>query len=150
MDWMMLDNGTLDDTQALATAVCVALGTNSEASDTDILPDPDSTDRQGWWGDLDCQEIWGAWPIGSKLWLLRRAKILEANAQEGATVSRVIDYIRQAIQPFVENHICSRFEVQAARVSPQQINAAIAIFRGPLPAIQLQYQILWDELASSR
>ena len=52
LDWSLLPNGTLDDTQALATAVCVALGTNGLASDTDELPDPDSNDRRGWWGDL--------------------------------------------------------------------------------------------------
>jgi phage gp46-like protein len=53
VDWSLLPNGTLDDTQALATAVIVALGTNALATDTDVLPDPDSNDRCGWWGDLD-------------------------------------------------------------------------------------------------
>jgi phage gp46-like protein len=148
MDWQLMSDGTLDDTQALASAVCVALGTNAEALDTDILPDPNSTDRQGWWGDLDAQLIWGGWPIGSKLWLLQRAKILDPNAQEGSTLARVIDYIRQALQPFVENRICSRFEVAAARVSDQQIDAQIIVYRGPLTAINLQYQILWSELVS--
>jgi phage gp46-like protein len=93
--------------------------------------------------------IWGGWPIGSKLWLLSRAKILDPNAQEGSTLARVIDYIRQALQPFVDLQICSRFEVAAARISDQQINASVTIYRGPLLAISLQYQILWNELVSS-
>ena len=57
IDWVLLNDGTLDDTQSLATAVIVALGTNRLALPSDILPDPDSTDRQGWWGDLDAEEI---------------------------------------------------------------------------------------------
>src|SRR4051812_1651501 len=70
IDWQLLDDGTLDDRQALATAVVVALGTNALADVDDRLPDPDSTDRQGWWGDMDAEAIWNAWPIGTKLWLL--------------------------------------------------------------------------------
>jgi phage gp46-like protein len=143
LDWSLLDDGTLDDRYALATAVCIALGTNALADKDDILPDPDSNDRQGWWGDLDA-DIWGAWPIGSKLWLLRRSKIEDVNAQRGSTLTRVINYISQAIQPFVDARICSNFVVEAARNDPQQIDALIRIFRGPLPEIELRYSILWE------
>src|ERR1700751_5360082 len=38
VDWLLLSNGTLDDTQALATAVIVALGTNALAGPHDDLP----------------------------------------------------------------------------------------------------------------
>ncbi len=78
LDWSLLPNGTLDDTKALATAVTIALGTNALADPSEPLPDPDSTDRGGWWGDMDAELIWNAWPIGSKLWLLRRSKIVNA------------------------------------------------------------------------
>src|SRR4249919_3316624 len=72
-DWELITPpGMLDDSQALATAMCVALGTNALADPDDILPDPDSTDRQGWWGDMDAETIWNGWPIGCKIWLLRR------------------------------------------------------------------------------
>ena len=71
VDWSLLADGTLDDDNALATAVIVALGTDRLADPDDILPDPDSTDRAGWWGDLDAEEIWDGWPIGSRLWLLK-------------------------------------------------------------------------------
>ena len=40
VDWSLLSNGTLDDSDALATAVIVALGTDRLASRDDILPDP--------------------------------------------------------------------------------------------------------------
>ena len=144
LDWDLLDDGTLDDRYALATSVCIALGTNALADFSEPLPDPDSTDRQGWWGDMDCQEIWGAWPIGSKLWLLRRSAIEGPNAQRGATIALVNNYIKAAIQPFVDNKICSTFTVVSQRTSPQQITSLITIYRGPEPSIELRFDSLWD------
>src|SRR5262252_8160155 len=78
MDWSLLGDGTLDETQALATAVIVALGTDGLAAISDVLPDPDSVDRAGWWANLDAEEIWDGWDIGCKLWLLKRDKIVGA------------------------------------------------------------------------
>lgn len=148
LDWNLLTNGTLDDTQALATSICVALGTDGLASIDDILPDPDSTDRMGWWGDLDA-DIWGGWPIGCRLWLLKRAKILPSEALEGATVTRVEDYIREAIQPFVMRRIGTRFIVEATRVGKEQIDALVRIYRGPLLEIELRFQVLWTGMIES-
>jgi phage gp46-like protein len=149
IDWLLLGDGRLDDRQALATAVIVALGTNKLASPTDILPDPDSTDRMGWWGDMDAEEIWGGWPIGTRLWLLRRSKIVGPEAREGATVTRVEQYIREAIQPFITIKAASRMEVKASRVDRERIDAVVRLYRGPELAVDLRYQILWDELAQA-
>lgn len=146
LDWSLLSDGTLDDTQALATAVCIALGTNALASDTDILPDPDSSDRCGWWGDLDAELIWNGWPIGSKLWLLRRSKITPASAQQGSTLTMVENYIRVCIQPFVDRRICSAFDAIATRVDTQRIDALVRLYRGSAKPIELQYEILWDAM----
>ena len=145
-DWQLLADGTLDDRQAIASAVIVALGTNSLAATDDVLPDPDDTDREGWWGDLDANAIWGGWPIGSKLWLLRRSKILSAGALQGSTVALVDMYIRAAIQPFVDRKICTAYDVWVTRVTVQRIDALVRLYRGPLPEIDLRYAILWDEL----
>ena len=148
VDWALLPDGTLDDTQALATAIIVALGTNGLASDYDILPDPDSNDRMGWWGDLDAQLIWNGWPIGSKLWLLRRSSITPAMASQGSTMAAVENYIKAAIQPFVDRKICSGFNVWTTRVDRQRIDALIRIYRGPQQEINLQYQVLWDAMVN--
>ena len=148
LDWQLLPNGTLDDTQALATAVCVALGTNALASDEDLLPDPDSNDRCGWWGDLDAELIWNGWPIGSKLWLLRRSKIDTDGSQTGPTLVLVENYIAAAMTPFVQRGICSSFDVWATRVDRQRIDALLRIYRGPREPVELQYQVLWDSLGS--
>jgi phage gp46-like protein len=149
MDWNLLGDGTLDETQALATAVIVALGTDALASADDILPDPDATDRRGWWGDLEAEEIWDGWPIGSKLWLLIRDKIVGPEAIQGATVQRVEQYIRDAIDPFLARRIGSRMFVEATRSGREEISALVRIYRGPELEIELRYQILWEGIKES-
>lgn len=146
VDWSLLSDGTLDDTQALATAVIVALGTDRLANVGDILPNPDSSDRAGWWGDMDAAEVWDGWPIGSRLWLLKRTKIVGPEDPEGATVTRVEDYIREAIQPFIDMKVATSFDVAAARVGRERIDAQVVIYRGPTNPIELRFQILWNEI----
>jgi phage gp46-like protein len=148
VDWSLLSDGTLDDTQALASAVIVALGTDRLAEPDDILPDPDSTDRAGWWGDLDAAELFDGWPIGTRLWLLKRAKIVGPEDPEGATVARVEQYISEAIQPFVDLKIASAFDVEATRVGVERVDALVVIYRGPKTPIELRFQMLWQEIFS--
>ena len=144
VDWALLGDGTLDDRDTLATAVIVALGTDRLAETGDLLPDPDSQDRRGWWGDLDADIIWDGWPIGCRLWLLQRSKIEGPGSLRGATVPRVEHYIREALQPFVDRHIASSFSVKATRVGKERIDAFVQIFRGPSRPIELWYQVLWS------
>src|SRR5262249_41414320 len=146
IDWLLNPDGTLDDTQALATAVIVALGTDRLAAVDDILPDPDSTDRAGWWGDLDAEELFNGWPIGTKLWLLKRTKIVGPEDPEGSTVARVEQYIAEALRPFVDLRIVSSFDVEAVRVGVQRIDAYVVLYRGPKTPVELRFQILWDEI----
>jgi phage gp46-like protein len=144
IDWALLPDGELDDSMALATAVVVALGTNALAGVDDRLPDPDSTDREGWWGDFDGDVIWNAWPIGTKLWLLRRSALEATEAKFGNTQSWAVNYIRDAIQPFVDQKIASRYQILSMRVSKQQLDCVVRIYRGPRAAIDLMYQMLWQ------
>lgn len=146
VDWLLRPDGSLDDTQALATAVIVALGTDRLADVDDVLPDPDSTDRRGWWGDFDAQPVWNGWPIGCRLWLMKREKIVGPNASYGATLVRVDRYIREALQPFLDLKVASRMEVVVARVDTQRIQALVRLFRGPELAVELRYQILWADI----
>lgn len=147
IDWLLLADGTLDATQELATSIIVALGTDRLAEPGDLLPDPDDTDRRGWWGDYQA-EIWDGWPVGSRLWLLQRDKIEGPGSRRGATTVRVEQYIREAIQPFIERRIGSSFEVEATRVGRQEIDALIRIYRGPVLEIELRYAILWEGMVT--
>jgi phage gp46-like protein len=149
IDWLLLGDGTLDTNDALATAVIVALGTDALADRDDPLPDPDSTDRRGWWGDLDTEVIWNGWPIGTKLWLMRREKITGPGAARGSTVTRVDTYIRNAIQPFIDRRIATQMDVKVERVGRERIQALIRLYRGPRLAVDLRYQVLWSGIIES-
>ncbi len=149
VDWLLQDDGTLDSSEALATAVIVALGTDRLARRNDRLPDPDSTDRRGWWGDLETELIWNGWPIGTRLWLLKREKITGANAEQGATIARVDHYIREAIQPFIDRRIASRMDIKVEQVGRERIQALIRLYRGPDLAVDLRYQVLWAGIIES-
>jgi phage gp46-like protein len=145
-DWLQTSTGLLDETQQLASAVTVALNTDATADLNEILPDPRSDDRRGWWGDIDATTIWGGWPLGSKLWLLTRAKIVGMESSEGATTSRVQAYIMQALQPFIDNRICSQINVTVTQTGPASLAAQIILYRGPKSALQLNYNPLWVEI----
>lgn len=146
MDFLLLDTGFLDESEELATAVRVALGTDALADAEDVLPDPDSTDRRGWWGDLEAKEIWDGWPIGCKNWLLSRAKITTSPSTEGAaTLQRARTYTEVALRPFVEKRVASQIDIDAQRTELQRIEVQATIYRGPLMEIDLRYQLLWQE-----
>jgi len=146
MDWLMTPMHMLDDSEELATAVRVALGTDARSDDDEILPDPDSYDQRGWWGNFEAEDIWGGWPIGCKNWLLTRAKISDEVSWEGATVQRAHAYTYEAMRPFIDNGIASEVYVKAARRGRSEIDVYVTLYRGPLPAIELRYAYLWEQV----
>jgi phage gp46-like protein len=144
LDWLLTPQGGLDEADELGTAVIVALGTDRLADESDALPNPGDTDRRGWWGDYQAEELWSGWPIGSRLWLLSRAKITDAGAREGATVARIDAYIREALQPFIAAKIASRMQVQVERVDLGSLSAVVTLYRGPSKAVDLRFDNLWE------
>lgn len=152
-DWLLNSEGLLDESEVLANVVKVALLTDRRASLQEILPDPDSDDRKGWWADFEAELVWDGWPIGCRNWLLARAKIIGAATSEGATVVRAEEYTRAALQPMIDKRMCSAIDVVAERVlvqgtSPQahRIDVHVTVFRGPRVEIELQFQDLWNEI----
>src|SRR5215471_2142377 len=145
LDFLLKPNGTLDTSEELATAVRVALGTDRLADANEELPDPESTDRRGWWADYQAEDIWGGWPIGTKNWLLMRAKISDSFSEEGDTVERARIYTLEALQPFIDQGVCSRVDVEATRTETERIEVRVLIYRGPRAEIDLRYQVLWEE-----
>ncbi len=150
IDWLTRPITGLDETQALATAVMVALNTDRLALADDLLPQPtpagEVPDRRGWWGDLDAAPIWNGWPIGSRLWLMRRDKITDSAARQGATIEKARRFIAEALDPFVAAKICSSFAVDLRQAGTDRITGTVTLYRGPKSAIALQFQDLWTEL----
>ena len=130
MDLLLRSDGSLDEREELATAVRIALGTDALSDVDEILPDPDSSDRRGWWGNMDAEEIWGGWPIGCKNWLLLRAKITDAPSSEGSTLYRAKQYTQDALQPFIDKRIATRIDVTATRIGLDRIDVDIFMYRG--------------------
>jgi phage gp46-like protein len=147
LDWLLSDQNLVQDGYDLQSAVIVALGTDALAPVDEELPDPDATDRRGWWGDLDAEEIWDGWPVGCLLWLLTRAKITGIGARQGSTVAKAEGWTRDAVNPFMDRLIASRIDVVPDYQATERIDVSVVIYRGPEPAIELRYSELWEELA---
>jgi phage gp46-like protein len=147
LDWLMTDRNLIADGYDLQSAMIVALGTDMLAPIDDELPDPDATDRRGWWGDLDADELWNGWPVGCLLWLLVRQKITGVGAKQGSTMAKADGYTRDAMRPFTEHRIASRIDVEADQMAIDRIDVSVVIYRGPEPEIELRYSELWDDLA---
>jgi phage gp46-like protein len=146
LDWLMTDQNLIADGYDLQSAVIVALGSDARAPASEPLPNPDATDRRGWWGDMDAEEIWGGWPVGCLLWLLQRAKITGPLAQQGSTLARAEGWTREAMAPFTSRRIASQIDVLAEQIDIQRIDVGVVLYRGPDPTIELRYSELWDEL----
>jgi len=137
-DWLVR-NRTLDTSMELVTAVAVALFTHRTAEEDDPLPHF-ASDRRGWWADLDAEELYGGWPIGSRLWLLSREK------QTEETRARAEEYIREALDPFVARRICERYDLTVDWFAPERLGAEITLYRGPRESIAVRFESLWDEI----
>jgi|APTNR8051073442_1049403.scaffolds.fasta_scaffold31631_2 phage gp46-like protein len=107
---LVFASATLATADDLETAVMVALFTDARAGDDDAVPG-DPADRRGWWGDALPISIMGrelpADRLGSRLWLLERAKQLP----ETLVLAR--QYAREALQVFIEGGIAASIEVDA-------------------------------------
>lgn len=142
-DFLFTDND-LDEEKGLTTSVIISLFTDARANDDDILPDPQSTDRRGWWGDtypeIDNDKT------GSRLWLLEREKTTEE------TLTRAKQYADEALAWMLEDSVVSKINVTAERAGTvlQPILALLVkIFRTNGDPILLKFQGLWEAQESS-
>ena len=82
-EWdFIFENNDLVTDEGLVTAVIISWFTDQRATDDDTIPNSNSdqqfVDKRGWWGDLVDVQVAGD-RIGSKLWLLDRAKTTQEN-----------------------------------------------------------------------
>lgn len=129
---LLLDDG-------LRTAVLISLMTDATARDDDNLADGDAAaagDRRGWWGDVPLAGE-ATRPIGSRLWLLRRAK-----ATEGTRL-RAVTMAREALAWMVQDGICQRIEIEAELQGnpPDRLAFGITLRRG---GASPRFDIQWN------
>ena len=126
-DWS-LSNGDLVTDNGLQTAVEISLLTDRQANADDVIPDG-STDRRGWWGDLPLPgeptnaDGSSTDPIGSRLWLLSRAKATPATALLAQ------DYCQEALQWLVDQGIAQQVLVETVWISDDKLGVTVDITR---------------------
>ena len=141
-DWALGADGDLDGTRELVSAVAVSLFTDRLAEPEDVLWDG-TTDRRGWWGDMDAADLYGGTPIGSRLWLLHREKQTEDTRQ------RAEDYIREALAWLIDNQIAVSVDMTVAWFAVGRLGADVVVVRGPRDSVAVRFERLWDELDPS-
>lgn len=135
-DWVLLDGAELARAPAIETAVLVSLFTDRRALPDDRL-EPGEEDRRGWWATaLDGK------PIGSRLWLLRRAK---ATAE---TLKRAKDMMREALQWMIEDGVAARVDVDAEWQARGRIAARITVHRADGTAQTVTAAWAWQGAAA--
>jgi phage gp46-like protein len=98
--------GDLAADDGLRTAVIVSLFTDRLAAPDDPLPTSDG-DRRGWWGDTNPPGRPRGDLIGSKLWLLKRAKATEQTRQ------RAMAYAREVLAWMITDGVAAKVDVAA-------------------------------------
>lgn len=139
----IFENNDLVTDEGLATAVLISLFTDQRASDEDDIPNANVNqnyiDKRGWWGDVVSPVVDGD-EIGSKLWLLERAKTTDEN------LAAAEEYATDALEWMKDDEIAKAITVTAER---QQINGqevlalAVEIERFDGNKLNLQFDPEW-------
>ena len=119
----------------LETAVLISLFTDRAADPDDEIPDG-SGDPRGWWGDAGETQ-----KIGSKLWLLERAKRTEANRL------RAQDYADEALAWMVEAGIADSVASFAEWAGEGRLDMAVTITRPDGREDVFNYQWAWKAVS---
>lgn len=99
----------------LQTAIIISLFTDRMAQPGDVIPDG-TNDPRGWWGDSDV-------PIGSRMWLLKRAK------QIPQTLQLAYDYLAEALQWLIDDGVVARFDISVQWARPSVLGAQITAYK---------------------
>jgi phage gp46-like protein len=115
-----LDGPDLQSETGLATAIYMSLFSDAPAQDGDVVPDG-TDDRRGWWGDYAARVDGDR--IGSRLWLLKRAK------RTAETIRLVADYAREALQWLVTDGVAASIDVVSVSQSTAGILLTVTVTR---------------------
>lgn len=89
--------------EGLRSAVIVSLFTDRRVSKEEVLL---GQNQRGYWGDVLLEVQNDKW--GSKLWLLEREK------QTQETLTRAVEYAKEALQWMIDDEIAASIEVEAS------------------------------------
>lgn len=129
-DWL-LNGAQLAAGGDLQTAVLISLFSDRVANPDDVIPDG-SGDPRGWVGDLGQD-----YPIGSRLWLLSRAK------QTGETLARAQDYIAEALQWLIDDGAVAKFDILVEWTRASQLRANVIAYKTDGTNTALNFLSVW-------
>lgn len=129
-DWN-ITGPDLESGRDLETAVIISLFTDRLANEDDVLPSGD--DPRGWVGDLG-QPV----KIGSRLWLLERAKL---TLQTGALAKSMA---AEALQWLIDDGVVAKFEIVTEVLLPGRLNMQIIAFRHDGSKQALNFSNTWS------
>lgn len=123
----------------LETAVMISLFSDQRATLEDSLPD-NSKDLRGWWGDATQEDL-----IGSKLWLLSRAKM------QDATNTDIELFVKDALQWMVKDGVADSVAATVTRTDTDTVSIDVLIER-PKGAkdITFKYFFNWENQSLRR
>jgi phage gp46-like protein len=124
-----------DVTEDLPRAVIISLFTWRRANPDDELP---STNKFGWWGDTYPQIQSDR--IGSRLWLLSRAKLTAEN------VLRAKEYAEESLEWLIDDGVAASVQVQSERQELDRLALGIKIIRGDGSSLNIRFSNVWDYL----
>jgi len=132
-------NNDLTTDEGLGTAIIVSLFTDRRAFDDDILPDSNSSDKRGLWGDLVLPDVDGD-QIGSRIWLLEREKTTK-EVQE-----RYKKYAEEALQWMIDDGVAAEVEAETERQGDpgnDRLALQIKIFKNDGTTITYKFDAWW-------
>lgn len=141
---LLLDGGALATDDGLRTAILISLFTDARASAEDQLPE-ENGDRRGWWGNAFPQaDDQRRRELGSKLWLLSRAKATNASLNLARQTAR------DALQWLIDDRVAASIDVsaewQAADGTASRLAIGVELTRPSGPA-RLRFDFTWEASA---
>lgn len=130
-DWR-IEGADLANGDDLQTSILVSLFTDRLAAPDDEIPDG-SGDPRGWWGDQG-----ETTQIGSRLWLLARAK------QTTETLQKAYDYIAEALQWLIDDQVVARFDILVEWTRESMLGAKIVTIRQDGTNVATAFSWVWN------
>ena len=150
-DWVLAglgdpaqQRGGLRARMQLLTAVVLQLFSDRRLPESATAPASESEDPRGWWGNSLRLAGEPDREMGSLLWTLERNTL-------GPDTARLAEqYCSDALQVFVDQGACERFEVEAS-ADPVRGYLALEVrlfdYRNKRPVLAETFEVLWQQLA---
>lgn len=119
----------------LPRSVLISLFSWRRANPDDDLP---GTDRFGWWGDT-YPELFND-RIGSRLWLLSRAKLTRQ------TVLRAKEYAEESLKWLVDDGVADTVVVESERQGLSTLALGVRLTRGNTDLLNIRFVDVWNYL----